>query len=357
MEGVGFGSAFLLSAELLIIVLFVFSEKLRRWADIVCCAMLGVFLHRLLSDSGRLSNDDWNIISACVFALSFSFIGWSALRKNLGQSELKISAESTDPLPAADVAVHDDRLRTLGLMNARLVHEMSHPLSTLNLRFEELKRNKLKGDQESIDKSFMIIQRQLNYLNHLNSSMRQYASDHRNQNGGFICLDDVFKLAYEFCELLAADLGVKIRWPKSTPEIDVSGGLTIQTQVMVNLLKNAIEAASGQTDESNKWVRVDLREKGGTVEISVSNGGPRLNRSVQGLLFKPFFSGKKTGQGMGIGLTLCRELVESIGGEIWYDAHAKNPTFVVRYTFLPRVSSETDDVKIQHLPFFEKAAS
>jgi C4-dicarboxylate-specific signal transduction histidine kinase len=358
MQGIDSGTAVLLTVEGLILSVFVFSERLRQSADVVCCAFLGLFLHRLLDESGGLANSEWDIISACVFALSFSFIGWSALRKNLSQTDVNIEVTRADAsVSATDVAVHDDRLRTLGLMNARLVHEMSHPLSTLTLRFEELRRNRMTGDSEVIDSTLQSIHRQLKHLTQLTESMRTYASDHRNNRGGFVPLEDVFKLAGEFCGILANDLGVQLKWPDVTPEIEVSGGVTLQTQVLVNLLKNAVEAVSAFDEPEQKWVKVELRERGGSVEISVSNGGPRLSKNVQSLLFKPFFSGKKTGQGMGLGLTLCRELAESIGGEIWYDADAKNPTFVVRYAFLPRVSRTSDDTASYFFPFQDKRAS
>ncbi|NBX18472.1 MAG: sensor histidine kinase [Proteobacteria bacterium] len=338
----GTGTVYLIAAQVAVFLIFLFSEKIRRYAEVFCCALLGLFFQRLLSESGRLAGDDWDIMSACIFALSFSFIGWSAIRKNVIQSEAGHLKEPTESPDSAETAVHNDRLRTLGMMNARLVHEMSHPLSTLALRFEELRRLRAADNEAAFEKSIRTIQRQLAHLNHLTNGMRQFASDHRNQNTGFVALEEVCSLTGEFCELMANELDVKVSWPEVIPEIDVSGGLTLQTQILLNLVKNAIEAASVHPDASFRWVRVVFRERGGSVEISVSNGGPRLNRAVQNLLFKPFFSGKKTGRGMGIGLTLCRELAESIGGEIWYDSDAKNPTFVVRYSFLPRVHAEPD---------------
>jgi C4-dicarboxylate-specific signal transduction histidine kinase len=90
-------------------------------------------------------------------------------------------------------------------------------------------------------------------------------------------------------------------------------------------------------DQNQRWVRIDIKEQGGNVEFAISNGGPAVSKFVQSNLFKPFFTTKRTGRGMGLGLALCRELVQTVGGEIWYDETARTPRFVVRYSFLPHV--------------------
>jgi len=358
MEPVGISTTLLLTTEVVLIVLFILSERLKIWADVACCAFLGLFVHSLITQFSTIGSDEWEILSASIFALSFSFIGWSTFRRNINSVDSTEKYESSDAERSRDfidgineIAVHDDRLKTLGIMNARLVHELSHPISTLMLRFEELKRQRMNSDSEAFEKAMTSIQRQLAHLNHLTQSVKTYASGHNEGGNSFVAVAEIFKFSAELCDVWAASKNVKVVWPQNLPSIEVSGGLTLQTQVLLNLLKNATDAVTELSEVSQRWVKVEINERGGAVEFAISNGGPALSKGLQRNLFKPFFTTKKSGRGLGLGLALCRELTESVGGEIWYDESSRSPRFVVRYPFLPSVSQSSDE-----LHPFEKVA-
>jgi len=351
MEPVGISTTLLLTSEVMLMVLFALSERLKKWADVVCCAFLGLFVHSLITQFGTIGSYEWEILSASIFALSFSFIGWSTFRKNLisndssqqfDSSAGERSRDFTDGISETDI--HDERLRTLGIMNARMVHEISHPISTLVLRFEELKRQRMNADSEAFERTMASIQRQLTHLNHLTQSVKTYASGPSDAGCSFVSVGEIFKLSSDLCDVWVTSKNVKIVWPQKLPSIEVSGGLTLQTQVLLNLLKNATDAVTELSDVSQRWVKVEILERGGAVEFAVSNGGPALSKGLQRNLFKPFFTTKKTGRGLGLGLALCRELTESVGGEIWYDESSRSPRFVVRYPFLPSVSQSSDEL-------------
>jgi len=87
-------------------------------------------------------------------------------------------------------------------------------------------------------------------------------------------------------------------------------------QVLINLARNAAEAMGDRPDR-RLWLRGDL-ESEGFVRITVADNGPGVTPAVADGLFTAFVSTKS--DGMGLGLSICRTIVEANGGRIWFDA-------------------------------------
>jgi signal transduction histidine kinase len=82
-------------------------------------------------------------------------------------------------------------------------------------------------------------------------------------------------------------------------------------QIIFNLVRNAIEAASGQADGE---VSVSARRSGNQVIVDVTDNGPGVADDLRDRLFEPFVTGKPGGTGLG--LALCQRLAERMGGEV-----------------------------------------
>jgi two-component system, LuxR family, sensor kinase FixL len=126
--------------------------------------------------------------------------------------------------------------------------------------------------------------------------------------------------------------GVKANLALSTSAQVVVDRIQIQ-QVLVNLIRNAVEAMA--TTE-RKEMEVGVVATGGTVEIRVSDTGEGLAPQVAQRLFQPFTSTKS--QGMGLGLSVCRAIVEAHEGRIWTEPNPGGGT-VFRFT-LPAVEEQ-----------------
>jgi signal transduction histidine kinase len=91
------------------------------------------------------------------------------------------------------------------------------------------------------------------------------------------------------------------------------------TQVLLNLVLNAGAAvASGESGSGRVTIRARTVEPS-RVRIEVEDDGPGVAPSVRERLFEPFVTNKDVGEGTGLGLAVCRGLVESVGGEIGLD--------------------------------------
>ena len=98
------------------------------------------------------------------------------------------------------------------------------------------------------------------------------------------------------------------------------------------LLRNALEAVA-----SDGWIEVEMRLVdaapwgSATVEISVTDNGPGVPESVRGRIFDPFFSGRESGRGLGLGLSKCWRIIELLNGQIRHEEPAMGGArFVIR---------------------------
>src|SRR5205085_8190670 len=111
-------------------------------------------------------------------------------------------------------------------------------------------------------------------------------------------------------------------------------------QVVLNLMRNAIEAM-------NECPRRDLlilaRPSGEEmVEVSVSDSGPGISADVAEQLFQPFITTKQ--QGMGVGLSISRTIVESHGGRIWVEPNPEGGA-IFRFTLRTVSAGELSEIE------------
>ena len=138
-------------------------------------------------------------------------------------------------------------------------------------------------------------------------------------------------------ELVACDLNSVIRetlrWAQSDLDrarIAVDLGLTeplapvridriLIEQVILNLVQNAIDSMCAG-DPTERWLRLEsARGVDGTVTVTIRDRGPGITDPVARQLYTPFFTTKE--QGLGLGLSICRSIVEMHRGRLWHDAN------------------------------------
>lgn len=107
-------------------------------------------------------------------------------------------------------------------------------------------------------------------------------------------------------------------------------------QVLINLITNAVDAMSGIKDRPRRLTITSSRTGGTQVEVAVIDAGSGIDPNLGARIFEPFFTTKP--DGMGMGLAICRGIVEAFGGRLWATANADFGT-TVRFS-LPAAAGE-----------------
>ena len=219
---------------------------------------------------------------------------------------------------------HLGRVSTLGVMSSTLAHEVAQPVSAMmNYAAAALLLMRSRSaDPQVITNSL----EEVVALGERAGEIVRAISDFSRKGGALRAPIEFNTVVRDAVRLLSS----ATRRAKVTIELDLAEGLPnvygngVQLeQVVLNLAKNAIESIEGAGDERRR-VSVRTRLTDDAVHVTVTDTGCGLAPDVMDRMFKPFFSTKEGGHG--IGLALCRTIVESHGGHIWAKPSAPNRT-------------------------------
>ena len=228
------------------------------------------------------------------------------------------------------------RLNSIALMSATIAHDMRQPLTAAKTYAATLQRA-LASPRPGVDAADLAakVEQQIDRSIQIVSSMRSFLTGTRSGS----CpdeLDDVVREAIVLSEFAIRDRGVEIvsAIPGDLPLVMVERA-QIQ-QVLINLIVNAAEAMA---ESATRQVRISAEylaaEK--IVRIDVADSGPGLATEVAANMFRPFTTTKRSG--MGLGLSICKEIVTAHGGQIWTAPNQPNGT-VFSFT-LPLAEPQT----------------
>lgn len=210
---------------------------------------------------------------------------------------------------------HLARGHTMGQMAAGLAHELNQPLTAIAQNADTALL--VLGQQAAPDPELQDILTEVEQ-----QSMR--AGEIIRALRSFIKKDEGARIALDFQALLAQTLQLlRAEATESSVQIDmqldpdlpwVIANKVQIAQVLVNLLRNAIEAiASGGLNDRHITIRAT--DLGAMVEVSVEDTGPGVDASIN--LFAQFETTKPTG--MGLGLSICRAIIDANGGSLDYE--------------------------------------
>ncbi|MGF9757417.1 PAS domain S-box protein [Microvirga sp. 0TCS3.31] len=211
------------------------------------------------------------------------------------------------------------RLTAMGEMGSTLAHEVNQPLTAITgyLKGCGMILDRMDGEhvpmlRHGIEGAVEEALRAGEVIRQLRTFVARGETDQE--------VEDLRKLIEEASALALAgakDKGIKVDFdlPHESPKVLVSR-VQIQ-QVLLNLVRNAMEAMQ-DVEERSLTIKAELADEGATVQLSVQDTGTGLAPSVQEKLFTPFTTTKKTG--MGVGLSICRTIIEAHGGKIWADS-------------------------------------
>lgn len=235
---------------------------------------------------------------------------------------------------AREQIYHSAKLSTLGEMAGGIAHEINTPLATIHLLSEQLKD--MLSEDQSLDRNLLMESANSLILtsqkiSHIIDGMRSFARDASQDPVERVLVKNLVDDTLSLCGSRIRAKGVRLRVPAIDSTVTFEGRRSEVSQVLLNLLNNALDAA---LSSSEKHIEILVRSHETFVEIAIIDSGPRMSETVRGKLFQPFFTTKEIGQGTGLGLSASLGIIEAHGGEIYLDESYKQTKFIVR---LPKV--------------------
>jgi two-component system sensor kinase FixL len=232
--------------------------------------------------------------------------------------------------------LHSSRLSTMGQMASALAHELNQPLTAV-INYAQASR-RLLGTDGGADKTLPVIEKVVEQANRAGQIIRRLR-DFMEKGETERHIEDVSKVLEEATALAlvgAKDTGVKVRLDigYDLPGVMIDK-IQIQ-QVVLNLVRNAIEAMEN-AERRDLSIATSINDDG-EIETAVIDTGPGLTPEIEAQLFQPFVSTKR--KGMGLGLSICRTIIEAHGGRLWV---AKSPAGGAAFRFTLPPTDETDD--------------
>lgn len=224
------------------------------------------------------------------------------------QTEDRLRKTQAELVQAAKLAV-------LGQMSTALSHEFNQPLAALRTYSDNARRFLEKGKLDNVSDNLTRIGGLVDRMAGLSRSLLSFSRKPGNKTGA-VALEPVLEESLLLVEPRARKAGVLVKRDMADAAHQVLGGHIRLSQVFVNLISNAVDAVSGQ-DQGCVWIAVRHHED--EIAVLVEDNGSGVPEDIGEKIFEPFFTTKEVGSGIGIGLSIVRNILDEFDGRIDLD--------------------------------------
>jgi|BEDMetMinimDraft_2_1075160.scaffolds.fasta_scaffold02750_2 two-component system sensor kinase FixL len=231
--------------------------------------------------------------------------------------------------------MHTSRLRLLGRMATTLAHEINQPLTAIANYMQAARHLLESGRSELIPRALDAVTKaaaQATRAGEIIRRLRSFVSRGESEKTP----QDLNKLIEEATALAlvgAREWKIRVHFALGADLAPVLADRIQIQQVILNIVRNAVEVLQNH-DPREIHITTARSADGSGAVVSIRDTGPGLPPEVEANLFRPFISTKK--EGMGLGLSICREIVETHGGHLTVQtAPGEGTTFTFTLPFSP----------------------
>jgi len=220
---------------------------------------------------------------------------------------------------------HVNRIMSMNELATALAHEINQPLGAImnNVAAAKTICTRCAGESKEVVEILEDVTNDVNRAGQIVRKVRgvvkkedpRHEFDMLNMN---VEVDEAINLLQNTLNMNQID----IHLDKQPDLLPVRGDRVRLEQVIVNLMTNAVEAMN-ESPKKTLTIRTAMQSPE-MIIVSVSDSGQGINAEIRKKLFEPFFSTKKSG--LGIGLRICRSIVEEHGGRIWLENSTEDGT-------------------------------
>jgi len=211
---------------------------------------------------------------------------------------------------------HVTRVTMLGELAASIAHEVNQPLAAIATNAEACLRW-MNRPQPDLDESRATVYSIIEASERATDVIKRIRALARRSDPHYVALD-LNAIAEEGAALVRRELhshGVTLTVTLEPDAPPVRGDRVQLQQVVINLLMNAIQAMVACPPGAAQLLLRTRRQPDGGLQLSVHDSGPGIAAADAPRLFEAFFSTKA--DGMGMGLPICRSIIDTHGGRIW----------------------------------------
>jgi PAS domain S-box-containing protein len=233
---------------------------------------------------------------------------------------------------------HVNRLSIMGELTASLAHEILHPIATARnnaraaIRFLDMIPPNMAEVREALECIVRDADRGKDIVDRIRDHVKK-APPRNNRFNLNEAIDEVIEMVRTAIDKNRVSVRTRL-----APELNTVWGDRVQLQqVVMNLVLNAVEAM-GAVEGRERMLLITTEQKGdGGVFVAVHDSGPGIDPEHLQQVFKPFYTTKDSGVGMG--LAICRSIIDAHGGGLW--AEANEPHGAVFQFALPAVQEDS----------------
>ncbi len=205
------------------------------------------------------------------------------------------------------------RMRALGEMAAGIAHEVNQPISAIMMNtqicLKEVDRPQAAmAVREVLQDIASDVARAANIIRRIRGMF-----SHAPLRKGLVCVNDIVNDVVTLSDRMLRGRGIRLRLDLASPLTGVMGDRIQLQQVLLNLILNGVDAMHDNETDS-RLLAITTAQTSGGVTISVADSGRGVTEAIQRRMFLPFFTTKA--DGMGMGLSISRSIVESHGGRL-----------------------------------------
>jgi PAS domain S-box-containing protein len=248
------------------------------------------------------------------------------------EAALVISRDLTEHILASEALrdaqmelAHAHRVATIGQLTASIAHEVNQPLAGVIANAEACLNWLDRGtpDLEAVRRSLEWVIEDGNRANEVIRRVRSLAKKTDLEKVP-VDLNDVVTEAMSFVQRELTSHQALLRMELAPALPTVLGDRVQLQQVIINLVMNGAEATQSVTDRPRELVIRSRQDKTQEVLVGVTDCGVGILAENADRLFNPFFTTKSSG--MGMGLSICRSIIEAHGGRLWFTANVPHGT-------------------------------
>lgn len=232
-------------------------------------------------------------------------------RRSRAELQHKVEERTRELREAQEELVQTGKLAALGQMSAAIAHELNQPLTAIQTYIASsqilIKNNDIKTTCENLEHMRGMTDRMGQITNHLKVFARK-SPKHPEPTSVTHAMEHALLLLESRIRLDE----IQLSYRKLDQDIFIQGDSTRLEQVLINLLRNAMDAMS-ESSIKKLHLRIESADQN-QVKITISDSGTGVNEDHIHQLFDPFFTTKDVGQGLGLGLSLSYGIIKDFGG-------------------------------------------